>query len=146
MKLFVCNYFWSTLLPKLSQMSILAKPFQLPTVWCGSCQKIHKWYFKNIFLFLDLFNKDKRDKFFADLSDEEESSEEQEASPPSSTFECNGLVWPDLFFCKLLSLVVIKQGQWSMKTADNFFWPFSCFGMNYDLFWLGGGKGYFRHS
>ena len=37
------------------------------------------------------------------------------------------LVWPYLFFCKHLSLVVNKQDQRTMKTAIKYFWPFGRF-------------------
>ena len=37
------------------------------------------------------------------------------------------LVWPDLFFCKELSLVVNKQDQRTMKTTIKYFWPFCRF-------------------
>ena len=37
------------------------------------------------------------------------------------------IVWPDLFFCKHLSIVVNKQDQSSMKMAIEYFWPFHCF-------------------
>ena len=36
------------------------------------------------------------------------------------------LAWPDLFVCKQLSLVVNKQGQWTMKTIIKIFLGFCC--------------------